>query len=898
MAKLTEKLLPAVASIIFMASMAGAATLDVQEDDREIWTNNQDNTINGYYQCQSAEENNLDLYSPDGNRYSIGAENHEGNFSFDLSEIQITEYGEYELELNCKNQNDSGSRFITSKESVFVKKLSVWRLEPLQDFSRYAGDSFSVTYNASDGKGEVDLSQDANFDIRFSSGLELEQGYPASNSRGTTFKVRVPSSASPGEKVLFSTITYTSDSGETVKARTENFGELRIDVQRPWQAELLNRTPESGEVTYSQLSQDIRSLSVRTKITRRGEPRNTLSSDDFYVTVKDADGNVIREEKEWWEAELGSSAGEYNLELKSLPSLDYGKYTFEVGADQVREDITNFTVYNYITLEGRMTDASGKAVDANIVAERNGLSYQFERRPRGQYEGNLLPGTYNFTIQFPQATLRVRGVELDGGETGTIRYDDIPLNELEGQLQGVTVLNAVSVVFGYPFDSASISLNYDPSRVNFQNVRVFECTNWNFGSRSCFNEFESIEIGDGQVSPTSGLVNFPVEVLNVSKDKNIIMNGYMAVRNTEMELSSVNLGSERVPLGGSTEITGSVKTPSGTPVSGADITISLIGSDGVIANATTRTAGAGDFGTNIRVPDETGVYGIRVSGEKKPYSGFSTEISQSIQTYIERGVTVQAPETVELYPGETTEVPITILNSGQAPVKGAAMRINGLNREWYTFRNTNWGSLSPGQSESAVLEITLPGDYCADRCKEYPKFRVEGIGSSDGEEVNDIVPVQSVVTKEKDQNNASAEQQERSQRDDQRSSPLPSVGAPNVGKFLERQSSLNVALGLMIVFTLALAGAVKHKKSGDSGGRSAGGRGGRAGGSAGGRPQVSKPAVNPEEPKEDTSEPDVEGDGDDSGEQEDEAADQFACEVCGEEFDSDSARELHQQAVH
>lgn len=905
MASRTAKLLP-LAALLFMASAGSAANLTVQPEDEDIWMNNQDTTINGEYECRAPNDNRLSLFDPEGAKYNIGAPNEEGEFSFDLSEIRISEYGEYQLVLDCKRPNaTSQNQFRTETRSVYVKRLFFQRLEPTEDFSLYSGESFSVKFNASNGRQDLDISR-SDFEVKFLDGKTLDKGPTATTSGGVSFQVTVPGSTSPGRKALVSRVEYKSDSGEVVNARTVNAGKLRVTVKRPWKGELLNRTPRSGSITYSELSQNVRSMSVRTKITKRGTPVNTLSSDDFFVTVRDENGNVVGERRNrWLRSEPGEGEGVYNLELKSLPNLDFGKYTFDVGVDQTGKPITNFTVYNYITLGGRMTDASGKPVQANIVAERDGLSYQFMSRPAGEYEGKLLPGTYNFTIDFPQATLSVTGVELTGDEKGTIRFDDIPLNDVERQSEGVKVLNAVSVVFGYPFKDASLSVNYDPSQVNFQNVRVFECANWNFRARNCFNEFESLDIQPGQVSPTSGLVSFPMTVVNVSDTKSILMNSYLVVRNTEMELESVDIGSDRVPVGDEFSVSGRVETPSGDAVTGADITVSLLSGGEIVRNVTTQTAGGGSFGTQVAAPDSKGIYRLRVTGSKKPFTGFSTEIQGDVETFIQREISVQAPETIELFPGETTETSITVLNSGQAPLEDVAMRIDGLRDTWYTFRNSEWTTLSPGESQEATLRIQLPGDYCEERCKEYPKFRVEGVGSSDGNKINDIVPVQSVVTKEQEQGSNSTRQQSQREQDERAargSNGLP--GATAVGEFLATQSSLNVALGLMIVFTLALAGAVKHKKT-DSGGRDRGGRmqggsGGAAGAagaaSGGSRPQVSKPDVNtPEQHDEESGEQpeDNAEEADSSGE-----GAEFKCSICGEEFETDSARELHENAVH
>ncbi|PSH02309.1 MAG: hypothetical protein BRC26_01215 [Nanohaloarchaea archaeon QH_8_44_6] len=151
-------------------------------------------------------------------------------------------------------------------------------------------------------------------------------------------------------------------------------------------------------------------------------------------------------------------------------------------------------------------------------------------------------------------------------------------------------------------------------------------------------------------------------------------------------------------------------------------------------------------------------------------------------------------------------------------------------------------------------------------------------------------------------------------------------GADATGEFLARQSSLNIALGLIMVFVLSLAGAVKKKKDQEAGNSRSGGfsptgasasptsRGSRSSSSSS-RPSVTKPDVSVsdgadqksvEEGDKETAQNssgnlDNESKGQqDNGSSEQEGADSGShnCSVCGEGFETPSGKKLHEKAVH
>ncbi len=873
--------------VVLVAGTASAqgANLTIDSKDEALWLNNDDATVNGEYSCSGGQ---VTVESPGG---STANPNYLGNkeFEFPFRESTFSEYGTYLVKLDCSGNTDT-----TSFE---VKELKVTRLEPTQDIEKYSGERFTVALNATDGQNQVVLdNQDTEFDIRFLGGKQLAHGLPSYSNGVVSFPVEIPKDTDPGNKRLVTGVEYTSQSGEVIETNSQNAGDVRVKVKRAFQARLLNRTPATGEIAYKDLKQDLSSMSARTKVTKKGQPQNTLAPSDFYVKVLDEDGDRVKG-GEWLDSNPGQEDGVYNLQLRDLPSLKYGEYTFELGVDRDGgTPITNFTVFRYVTLSGKLLDASGQPVKASITAEREGLTHSFDFNKGGEYVGNLLPGVYNFTLHFPQADVSVDGVEMKGGLAGSIKYDEVPtksLNQLQGE--GIIVLNGVAVVFGYPFDDASINLRYNPGDANFQNVRVLECENWNFRNRECFEEFEEIDLSRNQISPTTGMIQVPMNPVNVSDKKKILMNAYMVVRNTDLEPQGIEVDAGRIPVGQNFEVSGNVVQPDGSGVGNVKLTISILDEGELVKQRNISTQGDGSFSTQVEAPQSAGLYDIELAARKSPYTGFTYSVDQQLDTYVERRLEVQTPDTVEFVPGEESRASFTIINSGQAPVQSAKLAVRGLNNDWYTWDTNTWDRIPPGSSRTATMTVTLPDGYCEERCREYPTFDVEAVGQSGGNALNDIVTVRSVVTKD-DTQQVNATQEQPSDDGGFPGSEIPQA----TGEFLASQSSLNIALGLIVVFTMVLAGAIKKKKSGGSGGRG-GGRGGRptsGGGRSGGRSQVQRPEVSSQKPKVNADEEDSGGNDVNSSTGGEESGGSHECSVCGEEFDTESARELHEQAIH
>lgn len=883
-------------AILTAGASAAAPSISVTQADKVIWAHQgKDTSVSGSYECSSGGAT-LKYTTADGVTFSQDYQNNTGEFSrtFDLATLRDTYgYGLYDIDLTCGDSS-------TDSTSFNVKHFTVSKKSPTGKITAYRGNSFTLTLTGAINSNPVKLGE-SNTDLRAEliDGPSVTASFAGNNDNDTLVDVSIPESTSPGEYTLVLRTEYQKEGGIQKQVNA------KVEVRPTWETKILETTEEDGQLTFQELSD----WNARVQVNESGEPFNgPLRSEDFYVTIRDADENnsVVGSfsQREFIDS-TWQGAGKYDIQFSTIPNLPLGRYNFEIGVDKTSNGVpvTDLTVSRYILFSGQITDSAGKPVNGEIFVEKEG----FQRRVKvqnGKYSDNVLPGNYNFTLNLPEAQLSLQGVSLkssentvqDGKAVGTIRYDDIPLNTVSDELEGVTVANAVAVWFGYPFENGKMTLQYDTTKVNPSNLRVYECVGWNLNGVSCYQgaSWEEVGVKRSWIHPTVGTVTFPVTPYNVT-GTNQLLNGYMVVKNTPMNLQYLEFQDSdlRVPKGGDLTLNGKVVTPSGEGIRGAQISVKFVDtSTGSVVGGTTsaRSGQNGVFSVTKAVPNENGNYQVIIEGEKKPYTGFSQKIQQTFETFTQKQITLTGPDTATFYVGADSSTEFTISNSGQAPLNDVKISVRNLNNNWYSFKKSSWNRLQPGDTVRAVMVTNVPKSQCpSGTCQDYQQMTVEVTSRFNGARGPEDA---SQVTAQISRN--APDQVNSSSQDSKDGGGLSAPSLPNTGEFLERQGSVNIALGLIIVFTLVLATAIKKKNSSsDDRSRpvSSGGEMRKA------KPNVSgSPSSNGESGSEDveeSGEEDSEEGDEDEGEEE-----SFECSVCGEEFDTESARDLHEQAIH
>lgn len=866
------------------AATAAAASLSL--DKHTIWIHKDvgdEVAITGNFNCNSTDPTISLIHNGEPLK---GKTVSGDSFSYEIGTDLLKENtGDYKARLSCGNQEN---------ESFKVNHFQLKRVDTPAEVKAYKGSDVTFYLKALINGETVDLSPgEVELKTEFRTGEKL-QSSPTNDKKLLRVDATIPEEGVSGQKSIFTGIKY-KPGGFTVNTETP----LMLDIKPTWQRKIVNKTPENGEIAY----QNLKKLYVEALITRKGEKQNDLLPEDFYLKIKDmeTENNTVIE-KYMNNKVVGSTylgPGTYGLKLNKIPELPLGRYKFIIGLNKNGGvNITEFQVSKYILFEGAITDAAGKSVDGQITFDKEGFSRRVDVKG-GKYSANLLPGSYNFSISFPEARLSLKGVTLkeskntvqNGVAVGNIRYDEIPIGEVSKSMEGVTVANAVAVWFGYPFEEGRMSLEYDTSKVNPSRLEVYECVGWNINGVSCYSgsKWKQVELQNSDIHPTVGRVTFPVSKYNATGSP-ILMNGYMVVKMTPLTLNSFELSSDRVEKGGNLNIQGKITTPSEQEVANAKVTVKILNSKNKpVKSKDFVTNGNGLFSGSITAPQKTGVYSFKVIAEKKPYSRYEKKLKTTFQTYTSKELTLQAPDTTQFYVGDVSRSELTVLNSGQSTIKDVKLSVNGFNNNWYNFTRQSWDKLKPGEAKKSVLNVELPSDYCSNSCNKYKTVKLEVTGQAGGK-VNDLVSLQAQIMKDKP-----AQKKSSSKKQDSGGSLADSLPS---GDFIKEQSDFNLVIGILTVFILVLATAIKKKKGDGRGGRGrdsyrSGGRGGSRGRTSSGvidvEPKNSGPALDSESSSTNTVSEEEKQQG--SGEEN-------VCGECGESFDSSAALRIHKQNSH
>lgn len=859
-----------------LGAASGFESMNIQEDET-VWfysggSDIEAQELEGMVSCEEdGEFQDLVLNYPAGER-SLDVE---GNtFSYDFKESDG--HGSYELSLDCEN-NTYDHKFALnsfSVDSYSYEKSTVYQSE-VQRVTFYF-DVEGVEYDPT----ELEIIQSSD-DVEI---YDLER--ISESQEQATFRFRISTSEEPRDNM---DIFWDLSLGDkfTVEPGSDDVFELR----EPWNV----ITPEKyigDSISLQDLSENRGLFEI--DATYRGD-NHGFRPGHFKLAILDSEGNQVFEEDSM-ETEASDNSRLVRIGEEQFSrienDLDRGEFTFQVWIDE-NEDylIDEFTVYNHIIFSGTLENSNRNSVDAYFEIEKDGDLWRSFYTDDGEYSEVVLPGHHNVSMRTEDdVTLMFEDTEFGEDGDRRIMYDRIPRDELDG-IEGVTVVKAFGALYGYPFDSGRVNVQHGFGEVDPEDPRVIKCTDWSM-DRSCGGEWENLESSEISVDPTIPSIEFPIEPDSLG-NQSYLSSAYALVETQEL-VADVEIESSRMPVGEEVGVSGRVSAAD-SPVDQVDVRMDIIDGEEIVSSYTDETDSDGFFDSSITAPEESGVYDVRITGEREPYSGFDLHESGALDTYIQREISVDGPDQAEFRTGETSEVTYTISNNGQEDLEDIRFRISGLNNDWYSVSQDSWDSLVSGDSITVEVEVEIPENYFDGENLENEHYDVEVRALSSEGEMNEMESTVGTITNEHLYGSSDESEEEED----------PLLSAPDVtGEF--STSATNVALGIIMFFTTLLAAAVKKNKSGSEKDR------GRRGGSrsspissASGSSQGMRPDVSPDGEGVSNSEEAVNGNNieeDDysvvESENKSSEEDKHKCDVCGESFDTESGVKLHKQAIH
>jgi hypothetical protein len=967
----TKKLTILIAvSSLFLASVS-AASLSMNDD--YVWLNDIGNQEEFRVEGENISETNLKLVKSDGD---LNLESRIMNTSqfrslFDSGDINL---GDYKLRLEDSNGEELDSAkisvrkaklLVTQNGTGFVdEKLgSTDKTEPLELTVGIRGSSPRETVE----KESVDI-ESFDIDNRKASIVSESDVDTKQNEKDVDVTLYPEISEKPVENERFRILFTYEHSGSEVTVEDYFYPDVST-----WRGVPVGETPAIN-MDYS----NIESFSYNIDIFKNGNDVDPdLFAENFDLDIYELNGQGFESEgseEDWLSvSKVDSGKGDYILELDQIPQLETGTYKFEtyLVKDGERTHIDSIRVSNLLKLSGRVMDSSPSktGVKTEMALRRGNTVIPINTGENGQYykEIEVADGENNYdsvSMKFfdfdqstPDAEITVNEVDFKSGEDENLAGGEESIKfdywqDPEVSEDAIDPINMMAVKFAYPIadNGHKASMKFNPANVNTDNINVYECSNWNFPGRTCLGDWSIIS--DNDVSITYGNVkaNFPISEPYTATDsanstKNILMNAYLVGTSADLILTN-NLDVDgptggRIETSGEVDVSGRISSENDNFVEGAEVDITFLeGSAEVHSLDTVETDSEGRFTASGKAPEDPGNYTVKVEASADNYNNLDTELENRFEVFIPEGVALDAESPLKVTLGQDESTTVTVENTGQTEMQDVDLTYSGMNSDFYSTSSSDFSSIESGDSRTVEVTFSLPESYGVD---SYPSLDISV--SAQNSEDDEFIAEETIQTQLSQPSGTDSSEEEKSSEETEEtesSSSFSTQDAVNMtGEFIESQSSLNIALGMILVFLMVIAGAISKKKDQTDDRRA--------------RPQIQKPIGNSsngssqvkdltggkdeevqtgdeeveeketgseqekhdeddefdsqideiagafgeeEEDSEEVEEEGVEPEETIAEELQEEEESHFACEVCGEKFDSESGRKLHESVMH
>ncbi|GEM_PF-4236134 len=877
-----------LAAVLMVTGFATANSIEGLEDD--VWLNDgADQEIEFEVDFNDECEETGVVYIGEEELEGDSVDDQEGVYNYSFSGFENS--GSYEIKASCE-ENEDGFEDDAIIEAGYLEI----GLDEHSD-TLYEGDYL-------EGEFEVELSNDE----MNKPGLDYLYYFndeSAEDLDQTDGVFELKASSKDYEEL---TVKAKADEEFTVEDTQE------ITVEPIWSVQDVGISADSTITDKTVKYRHLEDLTVDFEITKEGEGESGIAESSFIFEQDDLDTT------RWFE-KTEDSGGSYTLEMDSTPvlNLDPDESTdatiaVDVGEQEI-EIVDELKIERDVEFSGSVLNVRNNNVDAEFEVEDGNRIRRFSTDD-GFFEQYIESGEVDsMKIDFPEASLRLANMQVDKDDAGDISYeyyDDVEETsiDLDDEFIDFRPVNLAAFISNYHFEQGRdtwVEMEFDTSDIRPQDIVVYECNEWTFRAEKCSGEW--VELDDNDVGLTSGATwtaDFPINPLEsdrFSHEEGVLSNAYLVGVPEGIDAGltledNLDISSSSFEAGEDLTVSGTVIDDSrGEPINGAETVLELVGEDNEYSfESSTDSEGEFTFDENIDAADN---YDVRLTAEREPYESFEEEQDSAIEVFYDVGLSVQSGDDTELTMGEDSVIDYSIENTGQKQIENLEIDVSGLDSDEYSIESEP-NSLDSGESADIVLTYSVPDDL-----ESPPSIEVTVTGEADGESVENSATVHTQVDRVVEETDESEEEDSDTETESSSSLNVPDTDELQTatGDFIESQSDMNLALGLMLVFAMILAVAVKQKKNATDLDRT------RGRGRIGENSRVQRPSVAPQKVESENIDQDRldESESKESDEKkvssaEDksngDASDENVCDICGEEFDTDSGLELHKQALH
>ncbi|MBN2094427.1 MAG: hypothetical protein JW727_00110 [Candidatus Aenigmarchaeota archaeon] len=373
-------------------------------------------------------------------------------------------------------------------------------------------------------------------------------------------------------------------------------------------------------------------------------------------------------------------------------------------------------------LQGTIRNAENSAVRAKMTFINKDTKRVVTKEFSGDYVIEILRGTYDISMDLQGGALiaEVTNASFENAlleSTKNINFDSFEQADL---LAGVHTVRVVVLELGFDFETMNLKIPYNNVNVyNEENLEVYRCLNWNFGTRKCNGNWTVVE---------GTVLNSVADIVELDTER---ASALLLGEKKFLHFNTVGSATKETGLGGVVPIEGQILDSDGKEISGVNITLKADG-----YQTTVGTVNDGSFLGYVTLPYKEGLFDVQVIAEKSPYVGCSDKVV--LKTVKKEGLAMVLPEDqISLALDEPRTVEISVVNDGQVEITNIYLRLDGISTKTYALVPDNINRLSPGETKVLKLNLNMSSEECGEKCLQYTSVGVEARGQSEsGQEVS------------------------------------------------------------------------------------------------------------------------------------------------------------------
>ncbi|MEM7825820.1 MAG: hypothetical protein QW412_03105, partial [Candidatus Aenigmatarchaeota archaeon] len=216
---------------------------------------------------------------------------------------------------------------------------------------------------------------------------------------------------------------------------------------------------------------------------------------------------------------LYSSGSVFKAEFQ-VPELTPGEYELVVTLNYKDYSVTQKKTIGYVLqASGKIADLNNQGIATEIKFLKDGQEKKkFVTDNSGSYSGFIVPGNYDLQIIFPQSTLYLYSVSVDGFD------DPIKYYFFDTDIEGIKIVGLFVYEFKLDYSKVKIVMKYDERKVaNEKDLVVYKCSDFNPSTKICNSEWKSQTLTIDTIGNTITLESDKLSAYAVGTRKSLIL---------------------------------------------------------------------------------------------------------------------------------------------------------------------------------------------------------------------------------------------------------------------------------------------------------------------------------------------------------------------------------------